>query len=204
MRIILDMDQVLARWAERVLEWWNEDNGTSLTIEDIREWEIAPSLSPDRRTGDYFVRSCMRYPEFYRDLDPVEGAIDGVRALMELGHDVYIGTAVPRSAPIAYAGKLEWVRRRMPFFPADRLIGIKHKHLLSGDVLFDDGVHNVLPWALSGRTAVVLDYPWNREPVSTEWHTLARWEEARANIVRVGGWLGFLDIVGLLSAKKGT
>lgn len=204
MRIILDMDQVLVKWAERVIEWWNEDNKTSLTVEDMTSWEMSSNLGPG---GEYFIRSVMRYPEFYRDLEPIDGAINGVQRLMMGGHDVYIATAIPKCAPIAYAGKIEWIRRNMPLFPVDRLIGIKHKFVLQGDVLFDDGLHNIVPWAASGRTAVIMDCAWNRDIVRGPncdgdcgcGHCLISSKWAPSKIHRVLHWNEFIKLVDILN-----
>lgn len=158
MRILLDMDQILAKWTERVVEWWNEDNGTALTPDDIHGWNVGEWLGPG---GVYFVRSCCRYPEFYRDLEPVEGAIQGVRKLIDDGHDVQIATAVPRAAPMAYVGKVEWIRRQMPFFDLVNLVAIHRKDTLAGDILFDDGAHNIEDFAKTGRMTVMLEKAWN-------------------------------------------
>lgn len=159
MRIILDQDQVICQWVERILQWYNEDKGTTYTRDDIKSWNVKMNL------GDHsedFLRSAMRYPEFYRDLDPVEGALYGVKKLLSDGHDVIIATAVPKCAGIAYHGKLEWIRRVMPFFPLENFIAIHRKDLLIGDVLLDDGLHNIVPFMKSGRMAVAFDCPWNR------------------------------------------
>ena len=158
-RVIVDMDEVICKWVDRVLEWYNQDHGTSFTRDDIKHWNVTSDLPED---GHYFIRACMRYPEFYRDLDPIEGAIDGIQELLNDGFDVVIATATPRSAGIAYHGKLEWLRRRMPFFDLKSLVSISRKDLLIGDVLLDDGPHNIKPWIASGRYGVIFDHPWNR------------------------------------------
>lgn len=40
------MDQVLCDWVQRVLEWYNEDKGTSFTKDDISSWEMKMNLGP--------------------------------------------------------------------------------------------------------------------------------------------------------------
>lgn len=160
MLIVVDQDQVLAKWVERILEWYNEDKGTSFTRDDITKWDMSSNLGP--HSGD-FLRSCMRYPELYRDLEPVEGALYGMKRLKELGHDVVIATAVPRCAGIAYHGKLEWIRRNMPWFDLKNFIAIQRKDLLVGDILLDDGPHNIEAWNKTGRASVIFDAPWNRD-----------------------------------------
>lgn len=159
MRIIVDQDQVLCKWVERILEWYNEDKKTSFTIDDIKTWNMTDNLGEHSQD---FLRSCMRYPELYRDLEPVEGSIHGLKSLIDDGHDVIIATAVPRCAGIAYHGKLEWLRRNMPWFNLNNFIAIQRKDLLSGDIMIDDGPHNIEAWVKSGRDAIIFDAPWNR------------------------------------------
>lgn len=165
MRLLIDMDQVICKWLERILEWYNHDKKTNMSLEDVKSWNVVDTLGPN---SEDFIRSCMRYPELYRDLDPVEGAIEGIKLLQEKGHEVIIATAVPKSAGIAYHGKLEWIRRNMPFFSLNNFVAIQRKDLLQGDVLLDDGMHNIIPFRKSGRTAVVFDRPWNRNDVGGE------------------------------------
>jgi 5'(3')-deoxyribonucleotidase len=171
-RIVVDQDEVICAWTKRIVEWYNEDKGTSYTRDDVKAWNVTDSL-PDSRD---FIRSCMRYPEFYRDLEPMPGAIEGMMHLC-LRYDVIIATAVPKSAPIAMSGKFEWIRRNMPFFPLDNFVSIHRKYLLDGDLLIDDGPHNIEPWLQTGRPAILFDAPWNektRFPSSIGMHQRAR------------------------------
>lgn len=172
MRIVVDQDQVICKWVERILEWYNEDKGTCYTRDDITNWDMKSNLGPN--AGD-FLRSCMRYPELYRDLDPVEGALTGMKKLHDMKHDVVIVTAVPRCAGIAYHGKLEWLRRNMPWFDLNNFIACSRKELVYGDIILDDGPHNIDAWRKQGRTTVVFDAPWNRKVEST--HRVKHWNE---------------------------
>lgn len=160
MRIIVDQDQVICKWVERILEWFNNDYGTSFTRDDVKNYWGMESILGSQ--GKPFIRACIRYPELYRDLDPVEGAIEGMKRLIDDGHDVIIATAVPSAGGIAYHGKLEWIRRNMPFFNLKNFVAIQRKSLLSGDVLVDDGPHNITEWLATNRNAIVFDCPWNR------------------------------------------
>ncbi|MHB8407774.1 MAG: 5' nucleotidase, NT5C type [Acidiferrobacterales bacterium] len=171
MRLLIDMDQVICKWLERILEYYNYDKKTNVQLEDVKSWNVVDTLGPN---SEDFIRSCMRYPELYRDLDPVEGAIEGIKKLQEQGHDVIIATAVPKSAGIAYHGKLEWIRRNMPFFSLNNFVAIQRKDLLQGDILLDDGAHNIRPFRAAGRRAIVFDRPWNRDEPGERVKT---WEE---------------------------
>lgn len=157
MRILLDQDEVLAKWVDRIVEWYNEDRGTFYTAEDIKGYTVEEYLPYSKD----FIRSCCRYPELYRDLEPVDGAIEGVKELQALGHDVLIVSAVPKCAGFAYHGKLEWLRRNMPFFDLRNFIAAHRKDLVRGDVLLDDRPENLRAFKEMG-CSVVFDRPWNR------------------------------------------
>lgn len=160
MEILVDLDDVCAHFVPRVLQYWNEDHpDMKKEITDITSWEIASCLGPG---GKDFVRSIMRYNHLYEYLDPVEGAVDGMKALLDKGHDVTIVTSVPRSAASAYDGKLQWVRKHMPFFPIDSVFACSKKYRVNGDVLLDDGLHNLIPFNQKTGRAVAFARPWNK------------------------------------------
>lgn len=172
MRIIVDQDEVICKFVDRILEYWNEDKHTSVMREDIKDWRMETTLG---QGSEDFIRSMMRYQELMRDLQPVEGAIYGMKKLIDSGHDVVIATAVPRCAGIVYNGKLEWLRRNMPWFDLKNFVAIHRKSLLQGDILLDDGPHNIQEWTASARPAVVFDAPWNKSCKAP--HRVKHWNE---------------------------
>lgn len=198
MRILIDQDQVLCCWVERILEWYNEDKHTSFTRDDIKKWDMTENLGDQ---ADDFIRSCMRYPEFYRDLAPVEGAIYGMERLIRDEYDVLVVTAVPKCAGIAFHGKHEWLRRNIPSFDLNNFFACHRKYLVDGDVLFDDGLHNIKPFVMSGprRHAVVMDTPWNRDTgiLFSDDRRFGRslTAEEMGRVYRVTHWNGFLELI---------
>lgn len=186
MKIILDMDQILVQFTEKVVQWWNEDHpDRKRSLEDITSWNIDAGLGTEN-----FLRMCMRCPELWRDLEPVKGAIKGTKHLIDEGHQVRIASAVPKSAAVAYHGKLQWIRDNMPFFNLDNFVAIHKKEELDGDILFDDGLHNIRAWAETGRSCLMLDVPWNRDP-----GYLPRNKDGMDLVTRVHSWEEFLDEV---------
>jgi 5'(3')-deoxyribonucleotidase len=125
------------------------------------------------------IRSYMRYPDIYQELDPIPGACEGMYELVARGHDVIVATAVPKSAAFGLHGKQVWLRKNMPFFSLDNLVSIHRKDLLRADLILDDGVHNLVPCQEADMLAVCLDNPWNQD-----WHGL-----------RVQDWAQFLRLV---------
>jgi 5'-nucleotidase len=187
MKILVDQDEVLAEWGTRILEWYNKDKAIEakeqglppprvFTLEDMKHWELKLNLGPG---SEVYLRNYMRYPNFYQDLEPVPGAIDGMKALMDMGHEVKIVTSIPKCAGLAYEGKLQWLREHMPFFPLKKFYAVSEKTEVRGDILLDDGIHNLFPFRDDGRLAVAFDRPWNQTYDGP----------------RVNGWAEFVEYV---------
>ena len=68
-------------------------------------------------------------------------AAEALRRFMDAGHEVIIVTATPfDSAPEKISG---WLFSHFPFLKWDQVIITGKKQLIRGDVLIDDGVHNL-------------------------------------------------------------
>lgn len=177
MRILVDMDQVLALWVEKILQWYNEDYKTNFTRDDVKEyWATEKILGPQGRD---FLRSAMRYPDFYQELDEVPGAVEGMKALLARGHEVIIVTAAPRAAALSFHGKLVWLRKHMPFFNLKNVVVTERKELVQGDILLDDGPHNIEAFEKANRysRAIIFDCPWNRHMSDATYWRVRDWPD---------------------------
>lgn len=165
-RIICDMDEVLAEFVKKILHRWNSVNGTAFTKNDITQWRMENVLGKDitGRSADGLIDEWLAEPGFYEDLEPIEGAVEGFQKLCDLGHDLVICTSVPEVAVHAYDGKRRWMRRHFPKFSMKSFIASSRKGLIDGDILIDDGGHNMNDWCREGRSgALLMDNPWNRD-----------------------------------------
>jgi 5'(3')-deoxyribonucleotidase len=80
-----------------------------------------------------------RIPNIYRDLEPIEGALDAVNKLLDNERlDIYILSTAPWDNPDAWTHKRLWVEKYFGKKIRKRLILCHHKHLLIGDYLIDD------------------------------------------------------------------
>lgn len=80
-------------------------------------------------------------PNIFGLMQPKEGAIESVRALMQ-AYDVYVLSTAPWNNPSAWSDKLEWVKRYLGAEMYKRLILSHHKELNRGDYLIDDRLKN--------------------------------------------------------------
>lgn len=79
-------------------------------------------------------------PGAYLAMEPIPGALAGIKSLIGMGHDVWIATKPPTGIPQAYADKVAWILKHLP--ELKRKIVITHdKSLLLGNVLIDDRPH---------------------------------------------------------------
>lgn len=139
MVILIDADGVLEDLSQKWVEYLNETYGTSVRYEDLTEWDMTaafPSLTREQ------VYAIDHDEEFYSRLEPIPGAVEAVRELLADGHRIFVVTTTPYQVVKA---KLD--RAIFPYYPflswKDVIITCD-KHLIRGDVLIDDGVHNLL------------------------------------------------------------
>ena len=77
---------------------------------------------------------------FFRDLDPIEDAIESINTL-RTKYDVYFLTRPSVKNPMCYTEKRDWVGKYFDYEMCEKLILCYHKHLVMGDYLIDDNIH---------------------------------------------------------------
>jgi 5'(3')-deoxyribonucleotidase len=151
-RILIDQDDVLAWCVKGIADTYNRLNGTSFTPEDCTSWDLAKIFGTD-------IDDILDTPGLYRNLEPVKEGLEVFERLYRSGrYDMYIVTA---SRPNSYVEKIEWLQEYLPFFPLKNFIACQAKDAVWGDILFDDGAHNIRAFDGIGE-AIVLDRPHNR------------------------------------------
>lgn len=137
--VLVDFDQTLNNLNEAWVQYLNEKHGTTVSPDDIREWDMNKAF-PMLRSKDIYEP--LKTEELWEQVVPLPGAYDGVCNLKRDGHKVLIvTTSNPTTVPI----KLEKVLfRYFPFFTYNDVVITSHKQLLLGDVLIDDAPHNLV------------------------------------------------------------
>jgi 5'-nucleotidase len=86
----------------------------------------------------------IKYPQsqygFFLDLEPIPGAIDALKTLME-EYDVYILTRPSYLNPLCYTEKRVWIEKNFGIEFCERLIMCCDKSMVKGDYLIDDLYH---------------------------------------------------------------
>lgn len=152
LRIYLDADEVLMDFMTPVLAKYNATYDTHLTFDQVHSWDLSTVAAPGTDIYQF-----MNEPAFFQTLEPLADAARVLKQLIEDGHDVFISTAAWEEA---IPDKYESFKRHFPFMPFAQILMIQRKDILVGDILLDDGLHNIE----SSRCTypVVMDKPWNR------------------------------------------
>lgn len=95
-------------------------------------------------------------PEFFRTQPVIAGAKEFVRALSEIA-EVFISTSVP---PKHMGIRAERIMEEFPEIPPENIFMGSSKNRINVDILFDDGMHNVL--RSSAAYPVLMRRPWNQ------------------------------------------
>ena len=174
--VLVDMDDTIENLLFAWVTWLNRIYQRDVQCDDIKSWDICaayPGLSYEE------VYGLLRLEAFWETVEPLPGAAEGLRSFLEAGHEVYIVTA---TTPEAVLPKMEKVLfRYFPFLTWRNVVITENKQLLRGDVLIDDGIHNLEGGAYE---KILVTAPYN-ESYAAEKNGMLRvhnWDEIRAAV----------------------
>ena len=160
MVICVDLDEVCNDFVTVTVALYNEDSGDSITVDDVKDYQIAKAFKPEYRDKlfNYF-----NDPHFIEMLKWNVGWV--VQIMRECKDDIYFLTAThPKNIykkfacllkaliDAGYAIKDEELYRR--------LITTTNKQLIKTDILIDDCFDNL---QFDGNVYnILVDKPWNR------------------------------------------
>ena len=175
--ILFDADDV----AENLLNCWikllNERYGTSVAFEDIKDWDMTlafPTLTKQQLFG------VLTEDELWRSLEPMPGSQRILQKWYDQGHKLYMVTASDyRTCKV----KVERILEMFPFLDWEHIIFATDKQMVRGDILIDDGVHNLIGGAYY---KILFNRPHNRG-LDVEKYGIRRaetWDEVDALVER--------------------
>ena len=136
--ILVDMDDTIESLASAWVDYLNTRHGTTTKLTDITSWDISkafPTLTNEQVYAPLFE------DDFWDWVKPIDGASEVLQKLIADGHKVLIVTT---SNYHTLASKMERVLfKYFPFLTWNDVIITSHKQLVNGDVLIDDGIHNL-------------------------------------------------------------
>lgn len=152
------MDGIVVNLTKKWLNMYNKDHDDNLTIDDLKEWELSKSVKKGAKINDYLYT-----PNFFLDVDPIDGALQGLKALQDAGHHVVILSA-PSWPGNSASDKISWMRKHAPFINKRDIILGHNKFLVRGDVLIDDSPTNIQSYRAHWPSATIMtiSYPFNQ------------------------------------------
>lgn len=84
------------------------------------------------------IRDIMNHSGFYRNLLPMDGAVEAVKSAAKLGHEVFFVSSPWPSNPSCAQDKYDWIAEHFGDSWRKKLILASDKTIVSGDILFDD------------------------------------------------------------------
>ena len=152
-KILIDLDDVLSHMVEHLLSQYNSEYKDTLDIKDINGWDLSKFVKKEcgERINMYFKRQ-----KFFSNPKPREDAQEVIEKLIKLGHEVHIVTSYCAEACF---DKHRWIEDNFPFINNRNIIFCNNKNMIEGDVLIDDGLHNLKNFK---GDKIVFDKPWNQ------------------------------------------
>lgn len=171
MRLLYDLDDTLGHFRRNF---------------NVKRTDLYPHLSgiPDLNNHASFnlwegrteeeriaIDAIMNLPNFYRELEPYEGAVEAVKEAASMGHEIFFLSAPWVTNPTGASDKYAWVEEHFGLDMAKKLILSRDKTIVAGDVLFDDK-HPIPNKHLATWTQVYVDAPYNRDQTG---HRIMDW-----------------------------
>jgi 5'(3')-deoxyribonucleotidase len=139
MIVLTDADEVLENLGEVWVELLNETYGTHVSFGDIREWDMCSAFPGLTRGQVYGMEMDER---IYGRMKPKDGAAECLQKIISKGHELYVVTDTPYQI---LKPKMDNVLfKYYPFLTWKNFIITSNKKLIRGDVLIDDGLHNLV------------------------------------------------------------
>lgn len=155
MTIVCDIDGVLNNLTHKAIELYNLRSGKNIQISDITTYNFSDCLPQDDADA---ICALFQEKELWDSLTPTPGSQDALKALMLMGHKVYLATATHYKN---FAWKIEWLEEHYGFLSHKNVIRIMDKSLLNTDVMIDDCLDNLINNVCE---RICIDQPWNRSP----------------------------------------
>lgn len=139
MVVLVDLDDTIECLLDAWCCWLNRVYGTTVQPEDVTEWDITkffPSLTKEEVFAPLYTGF------FWSTVKPKSDAMEYLWKIHENGDQIYIITS---SNFETIKSKFDCIiGRYFPWISHSNVIVASNKQMVSGDVLVDDGIHNLI------------------------------------------------------------
>lgn len=184
MRVLLDVDGIIADFAGAAAVLMSTVTGRTITVQDIIHWEVTEIL--DEHHLRDACKEAMLQPGFCSSIEAYEDSLAAVEKLSEVAEVFYV-TAPMHKNPTWMPERVAWLERVLNADPRHIIFAYK-KHIVDGDVFVDDHPGNVESWLEHhpSKTALLWTRPYNAS------HS--------PHLRRVTSWMEVLEEVSRLSS----
>lgn len=121
----------------------------------------------------YIDYPAMHKEGFFRDLKPIDGAIENIKKLIASDlFEIYILSVPLYTNPHSYKEKAEWIIEHLPEL-SKRIILTQDKSLLKGNYLIDDSIHWKAVWETDSKRKFIQFNP--RKNTRNQWQDLVNY-----------------------------
>lgn len=155
---INDVDGVVANFAEYILML----SGSPLKLKDITQWDLFALMAPEHKKEAFNI---LQDPEFWALQPIIPLAQEGIEKILTAGYKLVWCTSPWVSCREWDATRRDWLAKHFGFAKAP-VISAPEKSCVSGDVLLDDKVANIVEWTANPRNTdcgILFDAPYNRD-----------------------------------------
>lgn len=155
--VLIDMDAIIVALTQKWLGFYNRDHNDTVKVSDLKNWNVSKHVKIGQKINDYLYG-----PDFFLDVDALEGAIEYVEKIKNLGHNVVIVSS-PSWPGNSATDKISWVKKNMPYFNKRDIFLCHHKHMIKGDIFIDDSPDNITLYRQHWPNAKIMTiaYPYN-------------------------------------------
>ena len=175
MRIFIDIDDTISNFGEILLKYLNEKYNTSYEINDITSWNWICEKFPN--PWEVITKN------FWEEVEVTSEVKNFIKKRLEKNDEIYLASAtfIDNYLPIKIENTLKKIDNLLD---KNHVIITNNKRLLCGDIMIDDGVHNLIE--NNCNLNFCFAQPWNLEVVTTELKY--------KNIIRTNDWQRINDI----------
>lgn len=168
LKILFDADDVVENLSDCWIEQLNGRYGTNVSPCDVKDWDMTQAFPTLTKEQIYGV---LQGDGIWLNLQPIPGAQKYLQQLHNEGHELYMVTATDYRICGVKIGR---ILELFQFLDAEHIVIAHRKQMVLGDVLIDDGPHNLV----GGRYfRILFDQPHNRG-----------FDEKKYGISRAVGW----------------
>lgn len=175
MIILLDMDGVLANFEQGLLQAFQTHypSRPCIPLGDRRGFYAHEQYPKEDRKR---ITQLITAKGFFRNLPPIQGAIEACQALFASQHEIFFCTSPISRYQHCVLEKYQWIEAHLGFDYTKRMILTKDKTVIHGDILIDDrpqihGVHSP-SWE-----HVLYAQPYNKDVHDKRRLTWENWQE---------------------------